>query len=218
MTYVLEGGERFRSGRSTELLSSRQASSTRTARATRATSATAGCRSVSAHTPSPPHARCSRKPSGVSQWMTAGSGGEHPARVFQCFASSASVCACAVVHSEMPTDELLRNGGNMEGFQLWVNLPAKDKMVTACLSAARHGGLSLDVLPRFCPLSLFRPCRLLPATRTRRPSASPSSPRRTVRAPLARARLGRRSLASLSRRRVFLARKLDTCPSGASSH
>jgi len=44
---------------------------------------------------------------GWVQWMTAGSG---------------------VVHSEMPTDELLRTGGRMEGFQLWVNLPKKFKM------------------------------------------------------------------------------------------
>ena len=34
-----------------------------------------------------------------------------------------------VVHSEMPTDELLKTGGRMEGFQLWVNLPKKFKMV-----------------------------------------------------------------------------------------
>eukprot|EP00735_Rhodelphis_limneticus_P007752 TRINITY_DN2036_c0_g1::TRINITY_DN2036_c0_g1_i1::g.21792::m.21792 TRINITY_DN2036_c0_g1::TRINITY_DN2036_c0_g1_i1::g.21792 ORF type:complete len:314 (+),score=59.99,sp/Q9SEE4/PIRL_SOLLC/46.08/6e-74,Pirin/PF02678.11/1.5e-34,Pirin_C/PF05726.8/1.9e+03,Pirin_C/PF05726.8/9.4e+02,Pirin_C/PF05726.8/7.3e-33,Cupin_2/PF07883.6/0.38,Cupin_2/PF07883.6/4.9e+02 TRINITY_DN2036_c0_g1_i1:131-1072(+) len=45
---------------------------------------------------------------GWVQWMTAGSG---------------------VVHSEMPTKELLENGGTMEGFQLWVNLPKKDKMI-----------------------------------------------------------------------------------------
>eukprot|EP00056_Hartaetosiga_gracilis_P020607 m.20599 g.20599 ORF g.20599 m.20599 type:complete len:367 (+) comp8588_c0_seq4:171-1271(+) len=44
---------------------------------------------------------------GWVQWMTAGSG---------------------VVHSEMPTDELLEKGGTMEGFQLWVNLPAEHKM------------------------------------------------------------------------------------------
>ena len=30
-----------------------------------------------------------------------------------------------VVHSEMPSDELMKKGGRMEGFQLWVNLPAK---------------------------------------------------------------------------------------------
>ncbi|KAJ2778791.1 hypothetical protein H4R18_004387 [Coemansia javaensis] len=45
---------------------------------------------------------------GWVQWMTAGSG---------------------VIHSEMPTDELLKNGGNFHGFQIWVNLPAKDKMI-----------------------------------------------------------------------------------------
>ena len=45
---------------------------------------------------------------GWAQWMTAGSG---------------------VIHSEMPIDSLLRDGGDFEGFQLWVNLPAKDKMI-----------------------------------------------------------------------------------------
>ena len=45
--------------------------------------------------------------SGWVQWMTAGSG---------------------VVHSEMPSDEMMQSGGRSEGFQLWVNLPAKDKM------------------------------------------------------------------------------------------
>ena len=45
---------------------------------------------------------------GWVQWMTAGSG---------------------VVHSEMPSDEVMEKGGRAEGFQLWVNLPAKDKMV-----------------------------------------------------------------------------------------
>ena len=43
--------------------------------------------------------------SGGVQWMTAGRG---------------------VVHSEMPEQE----AGRMEGFQLWLNLPAKDKMCT----------------------------------------------------------------------------------------
>ena len=43
---------------------------------------------------------------GWVQWMTAGSG---------------------VVHSEMPSDSFLKRGGRSEGFQLWVNLPAKDK-------------------------------------------------------------------------------------------
>jgi hypothetical protein len=47
------------------------------------------------------------KPGDV-QWMTAGSG---------------------VIHSEMPERELLQNGGRLHGFQLWVNLPKKDKMI-----------------------------------------------------------------------------------------
>ncbi|XP_050405638.1 uncharacterized protein LOC126821280 [Patella vulgata] len=45
---------------------------------------------------------------GWVQWMTAGKG---------------------VVHSEMPTDDIMENGGKSEGFQLWVNLPAKFKMI-----------------------------------------------------------------------------------------
>jgi redox-sensitive bicupin YhaK (pirin superfamily) len=44
-------------------------------------------------------------PGGV-QWMTAGSG---------------------IVHSEMPSKEMMENGGQMHGFQLWVNLPKADK-------------------------------------------------------------------------------------------
>jgi len=46
---------------------------------------------------------------GDVQWMTAGSG---------------------VLHSEGPTDEFLSRGGELELIQLWVNLPAKDKMTT----------------------------------------------------------------------------------------
>src|SRR5689334_3434092 len=45
---------------------------------------------------------------GDVQWMTAGSG---------------------LVHSEMPGDTLVRNGGTLHGFQLWINLPKKDKML-----------------------------------------------------------------------------------------
>lgn len=45
---------------------------------------------------------------GDVQWMTAGSG---------------------VIHSEMPSAAFQRTGGRMHGFQLWVNLPAKDKMM-----------------------------------------------------------------------------------------
>jgi redox-sensitive bicupin YhaK (pirin superfamily) len=45
---------------------------------------------------------------GDVQWMTAGAG---------------------VVHSEMPEREFAREGGRMHGFQLWVNLPARDKLM-----------------------------------------------------------------------------------------
>jgi redox-sensitive bicupin YhaK (pirin superfamily) len=46
---------------------------------------------------------------GDVQWMTAGAG---------------------VVHSEMPAPDFLRTGGRMHGFQLWVNLPRQDKMIS----------------------------------------------------------------------------------------
>ncbi len=45
---------------------------------------------------------------GDVQWMTAGAG---------------------VVHAEMPSAEFMRTGGRMHGFQLWVNLPQRDKMI-----------------------------------------------------------------------------------------
>jgi hypothetical protein len=45
---------------------------------------------------------------GDVQWMTAGSG---------------------LVHSEMPAESLRREGGRLHGFQLWINLPRKDKMI-----------------------------------------------------------------------------------------
>ncbi len=44
---------------------------------------------------------------GDVQWMTAGSG---------------------VVHSEMPEENFREQGGSLNGFQLWVNLPKSDKM------------------------------------------------------------------------------------------
>jgi redox-sensitive bicupin YhaK (pirin superfamily) len=45
---------------------------------------------------------------GDVQWMTAGAG---------------------VIHAEMPAREFARDGGRMHGFQLWVNLPKRDKMM-----------------------------------------------------------------------------------------
>ena len=44
---------------------------------------------------------------GDVQWMTAGRG---------------------IVHSEMPSRGMRERGGRMHGFQIWVNLPARDKM------------------------------------------------------------------------------------------
>ena len=34
-----------------------------------------------------------------------------------------------VIHSEMPEKEFVQKGGKLHGFQLWVNLPKKDKMI-----------------------------------------------------------------------------------------
>jgi len=47
---------------------------------------------------------------GDVQWTTAGRG---------------------VIHSEGPTKEFVERGGELEGIQLWLNLPAKDKMMPA---------------------------------------------------------------------------------------
>lgn len=46
---------------------------------------------------------------GDVQWMTAGGG---------------------VIHSEMPTPAFKQSGGTQQGFQIWVNLPSIDKMMT----------------------------------------------------------------------------------------
>ncbi|TXD51462.1 pirin family protein [Polaribacter sp. IC063] len=45
---------------------------------------------------------------GGVQWTTAGRG---------------------IVHAEAPTKEFVKKGGDLEGIQLWLNLPAKDKMM-----------------------------------------------------------------------------------------
>ncbi|HEY1634420.1 MAG TPA: pirin family protein [Acidimicrobiales bacterium] len=47
---------------------------------------------------------------GATQWMTAGGG---------------------ILHIETPPEELVVSGGLFHGIQLWVNLPAKDKMIPA---------------------------------------------------------------------------------------
>jgi hypothetical protein len=46
---------------------------------------------------------------GGVQWTTAGRG---------------------IIHAEAPTKAFVKNGGDLEGIQLWLNLPAKNKMMT----------------------------------------------------------------------------------------
>ena len=58
---------------------------------------------------------------GSVQWMTAGRG---------------------IVHSELPSKEILENGGVLEGFQLWVNLKAVDKMMSP-----RYQDIPSDEIP-----------------------------------------------------------------------
>jgi redox-sensitive bicupin YhaK (pirin superfamily) len=58
---------------------------------------------------------------GDVQWMTAGSG---------------------LVHSELPGEDLVRDGGTLMGFQLWINLPRKDKMI-----APRYQDTPSDRIP-----------------------------------------------------------------------
>jgi len=59
--------------------------------------------------------------SGDVQWMTAGRG---------------------IVHSEMPSRAMRERGGKMHGFQIWVNLPARDKMM-----APRYQEIPRDAIP-----------------------------------------------------------------------
>ena len=58
---------------------------------------------------------------GGIQWMTAGSG---------------------LIHAEVSSDNFKKTGGPLEILQLWVNLPAKDKM-----TAPRYIGLQKDEIP-----------------------------------------------------------------------
>jgi len=57
---------------------------------------------------------------GDVQWMTAGRG---------------------VVHSEMPSARILRDGGRVHGFQIWVNLPASMKMTPPRYQELAHSGI-----------------------------------------------------------------------------
>jgi hypothetical protein len=56
------------------------------------------------------------------QWMTAGRG---------------------IVHSEMPSHEMRQRGGRMHGFQVWVNLPSRDKM-----TAPRYQEIPRTAIPK----------------------------------------------------------------------
>jgi hypothetical protein len=57
---------------------------------------------------------------GDVQWMTAGRG---------------------VVHSELPSAAMLQRGGRMHGFQIWVNLPARDKMTAPRYQEIPHAAI-----------------------------------------------------------------------------
>ncbi|GAB2927329.1 pirin family protein [Streptomyces mayteni] len=59
---------------------------------------------------------------GDTQWMTAGSG---------------------LLHIESPPEELVMSGGLFHGLQLWVNLPARDKMITPKYQDIRGGTVRL---------------------------------------------------------------------------
>ena len=59
---------------------------------------------------------------GDVQWMTAGGG---------------------VIHAEMPTPEFQSKGGVQQGFQIWVNLPAVDKMMTPRYQTLRASEIPL---------------------------------------------------------------------------
>ncbi len=63
---------------------------------------------------------------GDTQWMTAGSG---------------------ILHIEAPPEELVVAGGLFHGFQLWVNLPAKDKFLPPRYQDLRGGNVMLLTTP-----------------------------------------------------------------------
>jgi quercetin 2,3-dioxygenase len=63
---------------------------------------------------------------GDVQWMTAGSG---------------------VIHSELPSEEIRRNGGRLHGFQLWVNLPRRDKMMNPRYQEVRAADIPTATSP-----------------------------------------------------------------------
>ncbi|MFE6526026.1 pirin family protein [Streptomyces sp. NPDC057794] len=63
---------------------------------------------------------------GDTQWMTAGSG---------------------LLHIEAPPEHLVMSGGLFHGLQLWVNLPARDKMMAPRYQDIRGGSVQLLTTP-----------------------------------------------------------------------
>jgi redox-sensitive bicupin YhaK (pirin superfamily) len=63
---------------------------------------------------------------GDTQWMTAGAG---------------------ILHIETPPEELVMSGGLFHGFQLWVNLPRKDKFLAPRYQDLRGGDVVLLTTP-----------------------------------------------------------------------
>jgi redox-sensitive bicupin YhaK (pirin superfamily) len=63
---------------------------------------------------------------GGTQWMTAGGG---------------------ILHIETPPEDLVIRGGLFHGFQLWVNLPAKDKMIAPAYQSLEPGSVTLLTTP-----------------------------------------------------------------------
>src|SRR5271165_1668489 len=59
---------------------------------------------------------------GATQWMTAGGG---------------------ILHIETPPEALVVSGGLFHGIQLWVNLPAKDKMISPKYQSLEPGDVGL---------------------------------------------------------------------------
>ena len=59
---------------------------------------------------------------GATQWMTAGAG---------------------ILHIETPPEELVVSGGLFHGVQLWVNLPARDKMIPPAYQALESENVTL---------------------------------------------------------------------------
>jgi hypothetical protein len=59
---------------------------------------------------------------GATQWMTAGAG---------------------LLHIETPPEQLVEAGGLFHGFQLWVNLPAKDKFLAPKYQGIESGQITL---------------------------------------------------------------------------